>query len=103
VLWASTGTKDPRYSDVKYVDELAGPGVVNTMPPGTLAAFRDHGCPADALTGTAAAASATLRELSAAGIDLDAVTTRLLADGVAGFATSMRELLAGLAAPALHA
>jgi len=103
VLWASTGTKNPRYSDVKYVEELAGPGVVNTMPPGTLAAFRDHGCPADALTGTAAAASATLRELSAAGIDLDAVTTRLLAGGVAGFATSMRELLAGLAAPALHA
>jgi transaldolase len=78
-------------------------GVVNTVPPGTLAAFRDHGCPADTLTGTAAAASATLRELSAAGIDLDAVTTRLLADGVAGFAASMRELLAGLAGPALHA
>ena len=103
VVWASTGTKNPRYSDVKYVDELAGPGVVNTMPPGTLAAFRDHGCPADALTGTAAAASATLRELSATGIDLDAVTARLLADGVAGFATSMRDLLDGLAAPALHA
>jgi transaldolase len=78
-------------------------GVVNTLPPGTLAAFRDHGCPADTLTGTAAAASATLRELSAAGVDLDAVTTRLLADGVAGFAASMRELLAGLAGPALHA
>jgi transaldolase len=103
VLWASTGTKDPRYSDVKYVDELAGPGVVNTMPPGTLAAFRDHGCPADALTGTAAAASAALRELAAAGVDLDAVTARLLADGVAGFAASMRDLLAGIAAPVLHA
>ena len=103
VLWASTGTKDSRYSDVKYVDELAGPGVVNTMPPGTLAAFRDHGCPADALTGTAAEASATLRELAAAGINLDDITARLLADGVAGFAASMRELLAGLAAPALHA
>jgi len=77
--------------------------VVNTMPLGTLAAFRDHGCPDDALTATAPAASAALRELTAAGIDLDVVTARLLADGLAGFAASMRDLLAGLAAPALHA
>jgi transaldolase len=95
-LWASTGTKDARYSDVKYVDELAGPGVVNTMPPATLAAFRDHGAPHDRLTGSHARAQATLGQLAAAGVDLDAVTNRLLDDGVAGFATSMDELLTGL-------
>jgi len=95
-LWASTATKDPRYSDVKYVDELAGPGAVNTMPPATLAAFRDHGDPGDQLTGSRAQAHATLATLAAAGIDLDAVTNRLLADGAAAFAASMDELLAGL-------
>jgi transaldolase len=96
LLWASTGTKDPRYSDVKYVEELAGPGVINTMPPTTLAAFRDHGQVADALTGSGPAARATLDELAAAGVDLDAVTARLLDDGVAAFAASMHDLLVGL-------
>jgi transaldolase len=96
VLWASTGTKDARYSDVKYVEELAGPGVINTMPPATLAAFRHHGRVADALTGSAAAARAALAAIAAAGIDLAAVTVRLLDDGVAAFAASMDELLAGL-------
>jgi transaldolase len=95
-LWASTGTKDAHYSDVKYVDELAGPGVVNTMPTATLAAFRDHGAPRDRLTGTRAQAAATLAELAAAGIVLDAITDRLLDDGVASFAASMDELLTGL-------
>jgi transaldolase len=97
LLWASTGTKDPRYRDVKYVEELAGPGVINTMPPATLAAFRDHGRVADALTGSASAASAVLDELAGAGVDLDAVAARLLDEGVAAFAASMRDLLAGLA------
>jgi transaldolase len=97
LLWASTGTKDPRYSDVKYVEELAGPGVVNTMPPATLAAFRDHGRVADVLTGSAPAARSVLDELVALGVDLDAVTARLLDEGVAAFAASMRDLLAGLA------
>jgi transaldolase len=97
LLWASTGTKDARYSDVKYVEELAGPGVINTMPPATLAAFRDHGRVADALTGSAPAARATLADITATGVDLDAVTARLLDEGVAAFAASMDELLAGLA------
>jgi transaldolase len=97
LLWASTGTKDARYSDVKYVEELAGPGVINTMPPATLAAFRHHGRVADALTGSAPAARAALAEIAAAGVDLDAVTARLLDDGVAAFAASMDELLTGLA------
>ncbi len=97
-LWASTGTKDPRYSDVKYVDELAGPGVVNTMPPATLAAFAHHGDPYDCLTATAQAAHAALDELAAAGIDLRAVTEHLLDDGVDRFAAAMEDLLAGLTA-----
>jgi transaldolase len=96
LLWASTGTKDPRYSDVKYVEELAGPGVINTMPPATLAAFRDHGLVADALTGSEPAARATLAELAGAGVDLDAVTARLLDEGVAAFAAAMHDLFAGL-------
>jgi transaldolase len=95
-LWASTGAKDPRYGDTKYVDQLAGPGVVNTMPPATLAAVRDHGAPRDGLSGSRSAAQATLDPLAAAGIDLGAVTDRLLEDGVARFAASMDELLAGL-------
>jgi transaldolase len=99
-LWASTGTKDARYSDVKYVDELAGPGVINTMPPATLSAYADHGAPADRLTGTEPAGRAVLEGLARSGIDLDAVTDDLLADGVARFAGSMDELLAGVSAAA---
>jgi transaldolase len=71
--------------------------VVNTMPPATLAAFRHHGRVADALTGSARAARGVLDQLAAAGIDLDAVTARLLDEGVAAFAASMDELLAGVA------
>jgi transaldolase len=96
-VWASTDTKDARYSDLKYVEELAGPGVINTLPPATLAVFRHHGRVADVLTGSAPAARAALAEIAAAGIDLDAVTGQLLDDGVAAFAASMDELLAGLA------
>ena len=97
-LWASTGTKDARYSDVKYVEELAGPGVINTMPPATLVAFAHHGDPYDCLTATAQAAHAALDEIAAAGIDLRAVTDRLLDDGVDRFAAAMEDLLAGLTA-----
>ena len=97
LLWASTGTKNPHYSDVKYVEELAGPGVINTMPLATLVAYWEHGRPKDALTGSAPEARAVLAEIAATGVDLDAVASRLLEDGVAGFAASMDELLAGLA------
>ena len=103
LLWASTGTKDPRYSDVKYVDELAGPGVINTMPLATLAAFQDHGDPVDRLTSSAPAAKATLDAVRAAGVDLDSVTHKLLEDGVARFAASMDDLLLNLDNAALAA
>jgi transaldolase len=73
------------------------------MPPATLAAFRDHGRVADALTGSEPAARATLDALAAAGVDLDAVTARLLDEGVAAFAASMHDLLAGLAPTSVEA
>jgi transaldolase len=93
LLWASTGAKDGRYSDVKYVDELAGPGVINTMPLETLLAFEEHGTPRDHLTGHVLEALLVLADLYRAGIDIDAVADRLLADGLARFRASMQGLL----------
>ncbi len=97
VLWASTSTKNPRYSDVKYVEELVGPDTVNTMAPGTLNAFRDHGRVrgATVLEGLAAA-DALCSRLAAAGIDLEAVGLELQEEGVAGFAESFDKLLQAL-------
>jgi transaldolase len=93
-LWASTGVKDPRYRDVMYVEELAGPDTVNTMPPATLEAFADHGTVRDALTGTEEQALTSLAELRGAGVDLDAVTDRLLVEGIEAFEGAMQRLLA---------
>ena len=92
-LWASTGTKDPAYSDVLYVEQLIRPDVINTMPEATLRAFADHGEVADALP-IAGAASATLRRARDAGIDLAAVTSELEREGVRSFCDSYHELLA---------
>jgi transaldolase len=91
-LWASTGTKDPTYSDVLYVDRLITPGAVNTMPEATLRAFADHGDVDHALS-IAGAANATLRRAHGAGIDLDAVTSELEREGVRSFCDSYHELL----------
>src|SRR4029453_10823759 len=85
VLWASTGTKNPRYSDVLYVEELIGPHTVNTVPPDTLAAFRDHGRARASLEEDPAAALATLDSLEKAGISLATVAADLLADGLKKF------------------
>lgn len=95
-LWASTGVKDPRYRDVMYVEELAGPDTVNTMPLATLEAFSTHGTAHDALTGTEKEAQETLTRLHDAGIGLDAVTAQLLADGIAAFEEAMARLLASV-------
>ena len=95
-LWASTGVKDERYRDVMYVEELAGPDTVNTMPLATLHAFADHGRVSDALTGTQDAARRTLGEVRNRGVDLDAVTERLLADGIKAFEVAMAKLLASI-------
>lgn len=92
-LWALTGVKDPSYRDVMYVEELAGPDTVNTMPPGTLEAFADHGLARDALTGSEQDARRTLVDLRAAGVDLDEVADLLLRQGIEAFARAMGGLL----------
>jgi transaldolase len=92
-LWASTGTKDPAYSDVLYVESLIGPDVINTMPEATLRAFDDHGDAAPSLHAQAPEAAETLRRLEEAGIDLDAVTAELEREGVRSFCESYRQLL----------
>jgi transaldolase len=92
-LWASTGTKNPEYSDVLYVSELIGPGVVNTMPEQTLRAFADHGEVRPTLTADPGAAEQTLADVQAAGIDLASVTAELEREGVQLFCDSYRELL----------
>jgi transaldolase len=92
-LWASTGTKNPDYSDVLYVSQLVGPDVVNTMPEQTLKAFADHGEVAPTLAADPAAAEQTLTDAAAAGIDLATVTAELEREGVQSFCDSYRELL----------
>jgi len=93
LLWASTGTKNPEYSDVKYVEALIGPDTVNTMPPETLSAYRDHGKPALRLQEDAAEAQRVLKQLAEAGVDLDAVTQRLEDEGVEKFIKPFDHLL----------
>ena len=92
MLWASTGTKDPAYSDVKYVEGLIAPGTINTLPPQTIAAFRDHGKAGSIQNGFVEAPEA-LRAISALGIDLQAMYDELLADGVAAFEKAYLDLL----------
>ncbi len=95
-LWASTSTKNPSYRDTIYVEELICPDTVNTMPPNTLEAYRDHGITKRPVDADVAAADALLRELEALGIKLDAVTDKLLAEGLASFQKSFDTLIAGI-------
>jgi len=95
-LWASTSTKDPRLPDVYYVEALAAPHTVNTLPPETFAAYRDHGNPVIRIRESLAAAPGQLDALAEAGIDLKTVTRELEADGVAKFAASYAAVLAGI-------
>ncbi len=92
VLWASTGTKNPAYSDVKYVDELIGPDTVNTMPPATMDAYRDHGKPRASLEERVDEARDVIKRLNAAGIDLIEVGQELQIEGVALFDKSFADL-----------
>jgi len=85
VLWASTGTKDPGYSDVKYVDALIGPETVNTMPLETLEAYRDHGDPAPRLEEGVQEAMVVMARLAELGIDLQTVTRQLEDEGMEKF------------------
>lgn len=96
-LWASTSTKNPAYRDVIYVEELIGPDTVNTLPPATLEAFRDHGEVRQSVTEGVAEAERTLAALEANGVALQQVTDTLLAEGLASFEQSFVTLLAGLA------
>jgi transaldolase len=93
-LWASTGTKDPAYSDIKYVQELIGPDTVNTMPPATMDAFRDHGMPRATLEQGLAEAAETVRRFNEAGIDLIEIGEELQQEGVELFAKSFADLYA---------
>jgi len=92
-LWASTGTKNPDYSDVLYVSELIGPDVVNTMPEQTLRAFADHGAVRRTLDADPDAAERAIAEARATGIDLAAVTAELEREGVRSFCDSYHQLL----------
>ncbi len=96
VLWASTGTKNPKYSDVLYLDSLIGPDTVNTVPPATLDAFRDHGTATVTLTQGVSDADATMNDLAKAGISMDKVTSDLLVDGVRLFKESFEQLIGAI-------
>jgi transaldolase len=96
LLWASTGTKNPAYSDVLYVDELIGPDTVDTIPPATLDAFRNHGKPRASLEENLDGARQTMLDLERAGISMKAVTDQLTEDGVKLFADAFDKLLAAV-------
>jgi transaldolase len=95
-LWASTSTKNPAYRDVVYVEQLIGPDTVNTMPPATIEAFRDHGEIARTVDADPESARRTIADLGAVGVDLDDVTATLLRQGLASFQKSFDSLTAGL-------
>ena len=97
-LWASTSTKDPRYSDVHYVEPLIAPHTVNTLPPETFAAYRDHGRPEVRIHSAIARAEARQADLARLGISLAEVTARLEVEGVSKFAGSYESLLRGIEA-----
>jgi transaldolase/glucose-6-phosphate isomerase len=96
VLWASTSTKNPKYRDVIYIEELIGPDTVNTVPPATLDAFRDHGKPRQSLTEDLDGARKTMADLAAVGIVMKDVTDKLTTDGVKLFADAFDALLAAV-------
>ncbi|MCZ2128549.1 MAG: bifunctional transaldolase/phosoglucose isomerase [Anaerolineales bacterium] len=92
-LWASTSTKNPNYPDTLYVDELIGPDTVNTVPPATLNAFRDHGVAAVTITRDLADAQKTFADLEARGISMDVVTQELEDEGIKAFAEAIHSLM----------
>lgn len=98
LLWASTGTKDPAYSPTLYIDTLIGPDTVNTMPPKTMDAFREHGVVTRSLTQDVEDARRVLAETERLGLNLDAVTAALVEDGVKQFTDAADKLLAAVGA-----
>ena len=97
VLWASTSTKNPAYRDVLYAEELIGPDTVDTMPPATIDAFRDHGRVRNSLTEDVPAAQKTMDDLAQVGVSIKEVTDKLTDDGVKLFADAFDKLLAAVA------
>jgi len=97
LLWASTSTKNPKYRDVLYVEELIGADTVDTIPPATFDAFRDHGKLRDSLTENVAGAHKTMSDLEAAGISMKEVTDKLIADAVKLFQDPFKQLLDAIA------
>jgi len=96
VLWASTSTKNPAYPDILYVQEMIGPDTVNTIPPATFDAFRDHGQPRETLTEGVDEAKQVMQDLADVGISIDAITDKLTDDGVRLFEEAFDKLLAAV-------
>lgn len=96
LLWASTSTKNPKYRDVLYIEELIGPDTVNTIPPATMDAFRDHGAVRRTLDADLAAADATMTNLEKAGISMQKVTDQLLDEAIKLFADAFSKLIAAV-------
>lgn len=96
LLWASTGTKNPQYRDVVYVEELIGPDTVNTMPPATMDAFRDHGRARSSLTEDVAGARAVMAEVERLGLPLDEITGKLVKEGIQLFVDADEKLMAAV-------
>jgi transaldolase len=103
LLWASTSTKNPTYRDVIYVEELIGKDTLDTIPPVTLQAFRDHGIVRPTLAEDIEAASQTMHRLAQVGISIREVTDRLLDDGLRLFTESFEKLPQGIGTRAPHA
>lgn len=97
LLWASTSTKNPKYRDVLYVEELIGADTVDTIPPATFDAFRDHGKLRNSLTEDLSGANKTMTDMEAAGISMKEVTDKLLADAVKLFQDPFKQLLEAIA------
>ena len=93
LLWASTSTKNPKYRDVLYVEELIGADTVDTIPPATFDAFRDHGRLRPSLAENVEGAAKTMADLAKAGVSMKEVTDKLLTDGVKLFSDAFKTLL----------
>jgi len=97
LLWASTGTKNKAYSDVKYIEALIGPDTVNTVPPDTLKAYRDHGKPAIRIEQDIADAASAMKDLEKVGVSIDSVTKTLVDEGIEKFVKPFQSLMNVLA------
>jgi transaldolase len=96
VLWGSTSTKNPEYTDIKYVTEIIAPDTVNTLPENTLNAFLDHGKVQDAFTGTVASSQQIIYDLKKEGIDINQVCSKLLEEGVSSFNKAFDSLMTSI-------